>query len=85
MHSNKKFTQKRDINPMFRIVLFQVRIFTLLNFVSVLRLNFLVLLLLGHIEKNVITKVWNAETKLPYYITATSDRELFRTLFTNKL
>ena len=29
--------------------------------------------------------VWNAETKLPYYITVTSDRELFRTLFTNKL
>ena len=30
-------------------------------------------------------RLWNAETKLPYYITVTSDRELFRTLFTNKL
>ena len=30
-------------------------------------------------------KMWNAETKLPYYIIVTSDRELFRLLFTNKL
>ena len=30
-------------------------------------------------------EIWNAEIKLPFYITVTLDRELFRSLFTNKL
>ena len=30
-------------------------------------------------------EMWNAEIKLPYYITVTLIRELFRSLFTNKL
>ena len=50
----------------------------------------------GVSEKNgqkIMTKVnsfpekmlWNAEIKLPDYITVTLDRELFRSIFTNKL